>query len=228
MLNVAIVDYYLWTIIVDYHLWTIIADYYLWTINVDYYWWHSQGFSRVMHQRSCTRGKLFCKRNNHPYELSSSLGCLSDIEIEHQLMILENDLSSVAACLWSAFGYVELFTYFSIWRFRAWFNFFAEYYCKQEEMGAYSEKKTNGTTSHPACGIIYHYTAWPHIWKRGKVRQRQKHCFLKGLKMERTAKSSWVCGAINHCLRKTDCGVLTKSGAGAPCEPFPDRMQSCA
>ena len=57
--------------------------------------------------------------------------------------------------------------------------FFAEYYCKQKEMGAYSEKKTNGTTSHPACGIIYHYTAWPHIWNRGKVRQRKKTLLSK-------------------------------------------------
>ena len=141
MLNVAIVDYYLWTIIVDYYLWTIIVDYYLWTINVDYYWWHSQGFSRVMHQRSCTRGKLFCKRNNHPYELSSSLGCLSDIKIEHQWMILKNDFYSVAACLWSVFCHAELFIYFSIWLFRAWFNFFLQYIIANKKKWEHTLKK---------------------------------------------------------------------------------------
>ena len=132
LLNVSIVDYYWWTIIVDdylwtiivyYYLWMIIVDYYSWTIIVGYHWWHIWGFSCVMHQRSCTRGKLFCKRNNHPYELCSSLGCLSDMEIEHQWMILENDFSSVAACMWSVFCHAELFIYFSTWRFRAWFIF---------------------------------------------------------------------------------------------------------
>ena len=71
-------------------------------------------------------------------------------------------------------------------------------------------KKTNGTTFHPACGIIYHYTAWPHIWNRGNVRQWKKHCFLKGLKMERTAKSSWLCGGNKSLFEKNRLWCLDK------------------
>ena len=40
-------------------------------------------------------------------------------------------------------------------------------------------KKTNGTTFHLACGIIYHYTAWPHVWKREARCDKEKTLLSK-------------------------------------------------
>ena len=45
--------------------------------------------------------------------------------------------------------------------------------------GSIPWKKTNGTTFHPACGIIYHYTAWPHVWKREARCDKEKTLLSK-------------------------------------------------